>query len=54
MWWKRTKGKTHSPEVVHGAYGLKPNPTVVGHIHKQVRHGLGVVVGAGAGHTVCH
>lgn len=38
--------KTYGPEVSHGANRLKRNPTATGCIHKQVRHGVSVIVGA--------
>lgn len=38
--------RTHSPEIGHGADGLKLNRIFTGCIHKQVRHGFSVIVGA--------
>ena len=45
---------THGPKVGHTVNRLKGNAAIAACAHKQVRHGFGVIVGAWAGHSICH
>lgn len=52
--WKGQAGKTHCPDIIHGADRGKADSTITRWVYKEIGHSFRVIVGGAAGHAIGH